>query len=308
MSGVVSAPAGSTQQDGFAVQLRIAWLVVAVLTVPEIILRGFLGLDTEWMLLARIGLLVLLLAAGGFSRALAALRGFFIVLLVVYAAEGLLFGTFIARSSVYLDLVGDDTHAAFLGERLLRLGPVVIMIVVLLIMRLKPRDFYLAVGNPRAVAERDRLLRLPPKPQPWTRFGRNYALISTAILLAFLIPALQPSLDALTPGLIGFAALCALINSFAEEFLYRAAFLPHLVRRFPVHHAILLVAVWFGLSHYFGVPNGITGVLLTAIGGWFFAKSMVETRGMTVPWALHFLSDFVVYAVILLAGVLDAPR
>ena len=74
----------------------------------------------------------------------------------------------------------------FLGERLLRLGPVLIMIVVLLIMRLKPRDFYLAVGNPRAVAQRDPVLRLPPKPEPWTVFGRNYALISTAILLAFL--------------------------------------------------------------------------------------------------------------------------
>ena len=280
--------------------------MVAALTLPEIILRGFLGLETEWMLSARVGLLLLLLVAGAFVRQLGGLRGLFIVLLVVYAAEGLIFGTFIAQSPMYLDLIGDDTYAAFLGERLLRLGPVLIMIVVLLIMRLRPRDFYLTVGNPRAVAQRDPLLRLPPKPEPWTRFGRNYALISTAILLAFLIAAFRPSLDALTPALIGFAALCALINSFAEEFLYRAALLPQLVRRFPVHHAILLVAVWFGLSHYFGVPNGITGVLLTAIGGWFFAKSMVETRGMAVPWFLHFLSDFVVYSVILLAGVLDA--
>jgi membrane protease YdiL (CAAX protease family) len=306
VSAVASDPVGANAKDESLFQLRLAWLVVAALTLPEIILRGFLGLETEWMLPARIGLLVLLLAAGVPSRRLGVLRGLFIVLLVVYAAEGLIFGTLIAQSSVYLDVIGYDTYAAFLGERLLRIGPVLIMIVVLLIMRLKPRDFYLAVGNPRAVAERDPMLRLPPKPQPWTRFGRNYALISTAILLGFLIVAFHPSLDALTPGLIGFAALCALINSFAEEFLYRAALLPHLVRRFAVHHAILLVAVWFGLSHYFGVPNGITGVLLTAIGGWFFAKSMVETRGIAVPWFLHFLSDFVVYTVILLAGILDA--
>ncbi|MEO8262265.1 MAG: CPBP family intramembrane glutamic endopeptidase [Pseudolysinimonas sp.] len=305
MSGTISASPSSATPTVSTPTLAAAWVVVAALTVPEIVLRGFLGWDTSWMLPGRIGLLVVLLVVTGFSTSIRPLRGFFIVLLVIYAGEGLLFGTVIAQSGLYLDVVGDDAYAQFLGERVLRIGAVVVMIAVLLLMGLKPREFYLTLGNPRAISERDPFLRLPPKAQPWTKFGRNYAIISTAILLAFLLPAVQPSLAALTPGLIGFAAGCALINSFAEEFLYRAALLPQLVRQFPPQHVLLRVAVWFGLSHYFGVPSGISGVILTAIGGWFFAKSMMETRGMAVPWFLHFLSDFAVYTVILLAGVLD---
>ncbi len=64
---------------------------------------------------------------------------------------------------------------------------------------------------------------------------------------------------------------------------------------------LILVPAWFGLAHYFGVPNGMTGVLLAGIGGWFFAKSMIETRGIAWAWFLHFLADFTVYLVLVLA-------
>ena len=52
VSGNVSVPVDPAQKDEYAFQLRLAWLVVAVLTLPEIILRGFLGMETEWMLLS----------------------------------------------------------------------------------------------------------------------------------------------------------------------------------------------------------------------------------------------------------------
>jgi hypothetical protein len=47
---------------------------------------------------------------------------------------------------------------------------------------------------------------------------------------------------------------------------------------------------------------GIAGVILATIGGWIFAKGMVETRGMGWPLFLHFVSDFTIYVVMLLAG------
>ena len=47
---------------------------------------------------------------------------------------------------------------------------------------------------------------------------------------------------------------------------------------------------------------GLTGVLLAGVGGWFFAKSMIETRGIAWAWFLHFLADFTVYLMLLLAG------
>ena len=167
---------------------------------------------------------------------------------------------------------------------------------------LKRGDFYLALGDLKATAEPGPGVKIPPKPEPWTKFGRNYALISVGLLLVFLIPALRPSLSNFSVGLVLFAAICAALNAFAEEFLYRAALLPQVLPYFGKKATLLLLPRWFGLAHYFGVPSGITGVLLTAIGGWFFAKSMIETRGMGWAWFLHFLADFSVYLILLLAG------
>jgi len=176
-----------------------------------------------------------------------------------------------------------------------------VMLVVLLQMGLRRRDFYVAVGDISATAEPTRL-KIPHKAQPWTVFGRNYAIISVGLLLFFLIPALKPSLANFSVGLLLFAVVCAAMNSFAEEFLYRSALIPQVLPLFGKGATLMLVPAWFGLAHYFGVPNGLTGVLLAGIGGWFFAKSMIETRGMAWAWFLHFLADFTVYLLLLLSG------
>lgn len=283
--------------------LLITWAIVLLLTVPEIILRAFLQIDTSWMLGARLALLAGLLALSFGWELLRPLRGFFVVMLVVYGVEGWFFGTFVSQSQPYQDAVSSSVYLAFFGERLLRIGAVLVMLVVLLSQGLKPRDFFLRVGNLRAIAEPSRW-GIPRKPESWMIFGRNYAVIAVGILLFFLIPALQPSLNNFSIGLFLFAAICATMNAFAEEFLYRSALLPQLLPAFGKNTSIMVAAIWFGLAHYFGVPSGITGVLITAIGGWFFAKSMVETQGMGWPWFMHFVSDFAVYMVILLAGAL----
>jgi membrane protease YdiL (CAAX protease family) len=224
-----------------------------------------------------------------------------IVFLVIYVVEAWLFLTAIPQSQIYRDLVGDDANIAFFGERLMRMGAVLVMLVVLLQMGLRRRDLYLTIGDIRATAEPTRL-KIPHKPEPWTTFGRNYAIISVGLLLFFLIPALKPSLTNLSVGLLLFAGACAAMNSFAEEFLYRSALIPQVLPLFGKGATLMLVPAWFGLAHYFGVPNGMTGVLLAGVGGWFFAKSMIETRGIAWAWFLHFLADFTVYLLLLLAG------
>ena len=175
------------------------------------------------------------------------------------------------------------------------------MLFVLRLMGLSRPDFYLAVGDLKATAVPTRRW-IPRQPEPWTTLGRNYAIISVGLLLLFMIPDLQPSLAGLSIGLLLFAATCAAMNAFAEEFLYRSALIPQLLPRFGKSETLLLVAGWFGMAHYFGVPGGLAGVLLAAVGGWFFTKSMIETRGMAWAWFLHFLADFTVYLVLLLAG------
>jgi membrane protease YdiL (CAAX protease family) len=279
----------------------LVWLIVLLLTVPEIILRAFMQVDTAWMLSARLILLtgiIVLSSVIGWSRPL---RGFALVLLVIYAAESF-FLALIPQSDLYQNIFGGSANLLFFGERLLRIGTVLVMLLVLLGMGLRPRDFYLALGRLNATAEADNRLHIPPKAEPWTRFGRNFGIISIAILLFFMLPAIKPTLGNFSLGLLIFAAVCAAINAFAEEFLYRCALLPQLLPFVSKNRTLALVAIWFGLAHYFGIPSGITGVLITALGGWIFAKSMVETRGIGWAWLLHFLSDFTIYLLILLAG------
>jgi len=301
VNDIATAGAGSTAPVGTRSTLYLAWAIVLLLTVPEIILRAFLRVDTSWMLLARIGLLAGACALTFVWPLLRPLRGMLVVFLVIYVVEAWLFLTVIPRTQIYLDVVDDDPNLAFFGERLMRIGAVLVMLLVLLIMGFRRRDLYLTVGDLKATAEPTRL-KIPHRPEPWTTFGRNYAIISVGLLLFFLIPALKPSLSNLTVGLLLFAAVCAAMNSFAEEFLYRSALIPQVLPLFGKGATLMLVPAWFGLAHYFGVPNGLTGVLLAGIGGWFFAKSMIETRGIAWAWFLHFLADFTVYLLLLLAG------
>lgn len=282
-------------------RLIAAWAMVLALTVPEIILRAFMHLDTSWMLPARIGLLATLMALTFVWPLIRPLRGLVLMFLVIYGVEGWFFGTLLPQSQFYADVFGSNTNLAFFGERLMRIGATLVVLLVLLAMGLKRQDFFLTVGNLKAVAEPERW-GVPRKPETWPGFGGRYALIIIILFLLFMVPALQPSLSNLSVGLVLFAALCALMNAFAEEFLYRSALLPQVLPLFGKGASLILVAAWFGIGHYFSVPTGITGVILTTIGGWIFAKGMVETRGMGWPLFLHFVSDFTIYVIVLLAG------
>jgi hypothetical protein len=50
----------------------------------------------------------------------------------------------------------------------------------------------------------------------------------------------------------------------------------------------------FGLPHYFGTPSGVIGVLMAGFLGWLLAMSLVETQGIFLAWAIHFVQDVVI--------------
>ena len=59
--------------------------------------------------------------------------------------------------------------------------------------------------------------------------------------------------------------------------------------------AFLVVAIVFGVGHYFGQPSGWGGVFMAGFAGWIWAKSMVETRGFGCAFATHFVQDLVIF-------------
>jgi CAAX protease family protein len=297
-----SVPASSAQPVGERHPLLIvAWAILLLLTVPQIILGAFMQQDIGWLEPARIIFLAALFVLTFVWGRIRPLRGFAAILFVIYAVEGWFFLTLLPQSQFYASILGSNANLEFFGERLMRICAALVMLLVLLAMGLKRQDFFLKIGNLKANAEPERW-GIPRKTETWLGFGGRFALIISAILLLIMVAAMQPSLSNLSVGLVMLAALGAVMNAFAEEFLYRAALLPQVLSLFGKGASMILIATWFGLGHYFGVPSGITGVIFVTFGGWVFAKAMVETHGMGWPLIMHFVSDFTVYLVIFLAG------
>lgn len=57
----------------------------------------------------------------------------------------------------------------------------------------------------------------------------------------------------------------------------------------------MMGSVVFGVIHYWGIaPNGLFGVLLSALLGLFLAKSIQETKGFYWAFKIHFLLDVII--------------
>jgi membrane protease YdiL (CAAX protease family) len=87
----------------------------------------------------------------------------------------------------------------------------------------------------------------------------------------------------------------AAINAFNEEFTLRAAPLSELYRIVGKQQALMITSVFFGLGHYYGIPNGVLGVLLSGFLGWFLGKSLLETKGFFWAWLIHFIPDVFIF-------------
>ena len=179
---------------------------------------------------------------------------------------------------------------------LLRLLPAIVILTFLLIIGRKRRDFFLVKGNIHAFVEPSKLIGMK-KPEPWTRIGSIFALIFCIGTLLFLILTKFPSISDFIQvlPLIPVAVLIAAINAFNEEFTLRAAPLSELSTTIGKQQALLITTIYFGIGHFYGVPNGLLGVLLSAFLGWFLGKSLLETKGFFWAWFIHFLPDVIIF-------------
>jgi hypothetical protein len=64
-----------------------------------------------------------------------------------------------------------------------------------------------------------------------------------------------------------------------------------------------MVAVYFGIMHFYGVPYGVVGVLLAGFLGWILAKSMQETRGLFWAWFIHFWQDVWIFSFLAIGSI-----
>jgi hypothetical protein len=178
------------------------------------------------------------------------------------------------------------------------------MIVALLLMKKKPQDFYLALGEVDAPVEPIRWLGVK-QGERWKKFGALLTFFISLGTLTFLVIAGRPPLDIVIRALPFLPAvlLAAALNAFNEEMTYKAAFLSVLEHPVGPRQAVYMVAVLFGIGHFYGVPYGIVGVLLASFLGWILAKSMLETRGLFWAWLIHFWQDVWIFSFMAIGAI-----
>ncbi len=283
--------------------IGVAWLTTLALSnLPNILIQE-LGLALPVPLLTlKLGLLAACFALTFVWSAARPLRMYFALFAVLLLVEPL--AAWVGATDLWrVWFRGSAFSTQMLSTQLLRFGSALLMLVALGVIYRRRSEFFLGLGDMRATAAP--IPRFIDKPMSWGRLGWISALCITLGTLAFLLAFGQAPLDRLAGvlPLLPFVLLFAALNSFSEETLYRAALLAPLRNAVGGSQALLLTAALFGLWHFYGVPYGVLGVIMSGVLGWYLGKSMLETRGLFWAWFIHFWQDVAIFAFIAMGSI-----
>ena len=233
-----------------------------------------------------------------------ALRSFFILFLVLVGVEWFVY-TKVDQLPFYQAWLNDPSFSVYmLAEQSLRLLVTLAIIAVLFVIKKYASAFFLVSGDTSALAEPVTWMGIK-EGERWNKLGRNFAIIISSGTLVFLILAGRPPLDIVIRALpfIPAILIAAALNAFNEEMTYKASFLSVLEDSVGKQHALLLMAAYFGIGHFYGVPYGVVGVLMAGFLGWFLGKSMLETRGLWWAWFIHFWQDVLIFSFLAIGSI-----
>lgn len=286
------------------VLLIVVWAVtLLVSTLPTILLNELGSGAPDWLFWAKVAFLAVMLALTFLWKTIKPLAAYFIVILVLFLVEWGL-QSWLGGSSLWKSWFNSAAFtSSMLGMQILRLGVALIMVAAMLVIKKHRSAFFLVKGDLSAIAEPIPLLM--KKPGPWSKLGPNLALFISLGTLAFLVIASRPNLSVLANALpfLPFVLLFAATNAFSEEMNYKASFLSVLHDVVGKNQSLLLMAAFFGIGHYYGVPYGIVGVLMAGLLGWLLGKSMLETKGFVWAWFIHFLQDVLIFSFMAIGSI-----
>ncbi|HSQ25677.1 MAG TPA: CPBP family intramembrane glutamic endopeptidase [Anaerolineales bacterium] len=280
--------------------LLIVWLIVLLSSgLPRIVLQEVFGqtVSSDLQAIISISVISLGLLVTLIWHPLQKLRPFFFIYLVMIAVQWFVFNQVDTLPFFRDRLRNPNFNVYMLTEQSLNLMVTMLMMGTLLLMKKKPADFFLARGNLAAPVAPIGWMGVKPG-ERWNKFGALLALFISMGTLAFLILAGNPSIKMISKVIPFLPAilLAAALNAFNEEMTYKASFLSVLEKPMGSQQSLLIVAAYFGIAHFYGVPYGMIGVLLAGFLGWILARSMLETRGMFWAWFIHFLQDVWIFS------------
>jgi membrane protease YdiL (CAAX protease family) len=285
--------------------IAFAWLGMLLLSrLPQILLSetGVIdpaGWQTWWWIV--IGAVLITLTY--LWAAVRPLRGFFLMLTLIYVISALL--SWLGQTQIWNSWFGEGAPwtLTLLGDRLGVIFLGLCLAAVLALRGEKRRDYFLVFGKPNAPAFS---WRGGEKSLPWTIAGPLFAVVLSVLIGAGVLafnPVAGITISQMLPLLPGVFIL-ALMNAFGEELAYRAAPLSQLWQVVGSRQAIWLTAAWFGLGHYYGgVPSGVIGAVFLSLVALLIGKAMLDTKGIAIPVFIHIWGDVIVYLVIALATI-----
>ena len=282
-----------------------AWIFLLVASgLPRIILQEVLGYQVSFNFASMIAAVVIFigLILTLIWNEVRGLRPFF--LLVLVGIEWVVFGL-IAELPVYkLWLANPSFNINMMANQSLRLMVTAVMVAVLFVMKKRREAFFLFKGNMNAEAGPVALLGIKPG-ERWGQIGRNFTIILSLGTLVFLVLAGRPPVNIVIRALpfLPFVLIAAVLNAFNEEMTYKASFLSVLENVVGKYQALWLMAVYFGIGHFYGIPYGVIGVIMAGFLGWFLGKSMLETRGVGWAWLIHFVQDVLIFAFLAIGSI-----
>jgi hypothetical protein len=297
----------TTEESKSRTAIFTAWAFLLLASgLPRIILQEVLGYQISMDLASGITAAVLvigLILTFTWSE-VRGLRQFFVLFLVLVGVEWIVF-TKIDQLPFFQSWLNNPSFNVFmLAEQSLRLMVTLVIIGALYILKKRRDAFFLVKGDTNAEVEPVKLLSIKPG-ERWNRLGRNFTFILSLGTLAFLVFAGRPPLDLAIRALPFLPAilLAAALNAFNEEMTYKASFLSVLENVVGKQHALWLMAAYFGIGHFYGIPYGVIGVLMAGFLGWFLGKSMLETRGLGWAWFIHFVQDVLIFAFLAIGSI-----
>ncbi|MCB2210296.1 CPBP family intramembrane metalloprotease [bacterium] len=285
--------------------ILFAWITTLLIsTLPNILWQEFIGSPGIWLLWSKIILLALLIALSFLWAPARELRVYFLLVLLLFALEEIasrlgataLWTRWFPASAAFVP--------AMFGIQLRRVAVTLLMVLALLLIYKRPARFFLRKGH--LDAPTSKLAFLIDEGTPWNKLGWILTACITLGTLAFLILAGRPTGAQLRTALPLLPAVLVLaaMNAFAEELNYRAALLAPLFPAVGKTHSVLLTAAFFGLGHFYGVPYGVVGVVMSFVLGYFLSKAMVETKGFFWPWFIHFWQDVAIFSFMAIGAII----
>jgi hypothetical protein len=290
------------------IPLIAAWIVVLLTSLlPKVILQEIFGQTVSPDLQAIMSLSVIFVAllATLVWQSLRGLRPFLALFLVFVGSQWLVYSRIDQLPFFRTWLRDPSFNVSMLAEELLNVIVMLVMIAALFLIKRKRQSFYLAMGDIAAPAQPIPWLGVKPGDR-WSKLGGWLTFFISLGTLAFLVIAGRPPLDIIIRALpfLPVVLLAAALNSITEEINYKASFLSVLESPVGPRQAVYMVAVYFGIAHFYGVPYGVVGVVLAAFMGWILARSMQDTHGLFWAWFIHFWQDVWIFSFMAIGSII----